>query len=68
MTKSFAPFTAVLALLSPLVVTAPTASQPVKLVLPTSPPDTVHPVERQLGTCPRTIGVWNVTRQYEGGG
>ena len=66
--KNFAPFTPVLALLSPLVVTASTPAQPVKLVLPTSPPDTVHQVERQSGTCPSIIGVWNATRQYEGGG
>ncbi len=57
-------------LFSALLVMAPTSAQaqPTKPALPKTPPNTVLNVERQSGTCPKTIGLWTSFRYYEGGG
>ncbi len=45
-----------------------TKTQPINAVLPSTPPNTVLQIKRQSGNCPKTLGLWTATRQYEGGG
>ena len=68
--KPLTRFITTLGLSSVLLVIAPTTiqAQLVKPVLPKTPPDIVLKVERQSGTCPKTIGIWTAFRYYEGGG
>lgn len=67
--KPLTQFITTLVLSSALLVMAATIqAQSAKPVLPTTPPDIVLKVERQSGTCPKTIGIWTAFRYYEGGG
>lgn len=61
------PINAIIGLLS-VVCTTATYAQTNRLQLSTTPPDTVVQVERRSGNCPKSIGIWTDTRQYEGGG
>ena len=68
--KTVAQFTTTLSLFSFLLVLSPTATlaQPAKPVLPKTSPNTLLKVKRQLGNCPKTVGLWTSYRYYEGGG
>lgn len=68
--KTVAQFTTTFSLFWFLLVLSPTATlaQPAKPALPKTPPNTVLKVKRQLGNCPKTVGLWTSFRYYEGGG
>jgi hypothetical protein len=68
--KPLTQFITTLGIFSALLVITPTTTQAqsAKPVLPKTPPDMVLKVERQSGTCPKTIGIWTAFRYYEGGG
>lgn len=59
-------FTIFLALL--VTTSTTTQAQLTKPVLPKTPPDILLKVERQAGSCPKTVGLWTAFRYYEGGG
>ena len=67
--KNLARLTTTFGLFSALLTATPalTQNQPTKPVLPNTPPNTTFNVQRQSGTCPKTVRLWSLSRWYEGG-
>lgn len=68
--KTLAKITLSFGLLSTLLTTtaASTLAVTPKPQLPKTPPNEQLKVQRQSGNCPKTFGIWNTFRYYEGGG
>ncbi len=67
--KNLARLTTTLGLFSVLLAATPalTQNQPTKPVLPRTLPNTTFSVQRQSGSCPKTVSLWSSSRWYEGG-
>jgi hypothetical protein len=67
--KNLSQLTATFGILSTLVAATPALTQTATAPrLPRTQPNLTFNVQRQSGSCPRTVNLWHSTRYYEGGG